>query len=64
MNTWIFIVVMIFNVGAFVGMYFNHIRHTAKALERLEANDANLFSIVNSNRDRISKMEGKLNSKR
>lgn len=60
----IFIVVIVFNFGFTAGIYFNHIRHTIKALERLEAEIAKLFTIANSNRDRISRIEGRLNNKK
>jgi len=67
MNAWplqniVFFVILIFNVGFTMGIYFNHIRHNRKALERVEENIDKLFSIANNNRDRISRIEGKLNN--
>lgn len=65
MSTWslrdiIFTGVLLFNAGFTLGIYFNHIRHNQKAIERIEENIKNLFSIANSNRNRISRIEGRL----
>jgi len=60
----IFIIVIIFNLGFSLGMYFNHIRHNNKAIEEIKTKIDQLFSIANSNRDRISRIEGRLNNKK
>jgi len=64
MRDIIFIVVIIFNLGLSAGIYFNHIRHNTKALGDLKKDISNIFSIVNSNRDRISRIEGRLNNRK
>jgi len=58
------IIVIIFNFGFSLGMYFNHIRHNNKAIEEIKTKIDQLFSIGNSNRDRISKIEGRLNNRK
>ena len=57
----IFIVVLIFNIGGFAGMYLNHSKHLNDAIKKIESNISDLFSIANSNRERVSKIEGRLN---
>jgi len=60
----IFIIVIIFNLGFSLGIYFNHIRHNNKAIDEINKKIDQLFSIANSNRDRISRIEGRLNSRK
>lgn len=69
MNNWnvrdiIYITVIVFNLGFSFGIYFNHIRHNAQAVEEIKENIKQLFSIANDNRDRISRIEGVLNNRK
>jgi len=69
MNGWhlkdiIYVALILFNAGWIVGLYINHIRHLREDIKELKEKQDQLFSIANSNRDRISKVEGRLNSKR
>ena len=63
LNEIILIILVIFNVGFTMGIYFNHIRHNKKAIENIKKDIDNLFQNVNAIRDRISRLEGKLNNK-
>ena len=63
LNEIILIILVIFNVGFTMGIYFNHIRHNKKAIEDIKKDIDNLFQNVNAIRDRISRLEGKLNNK-
>ena len=56
----IFIVVLIFNIGGFAGMYLNHSKHLNDAIKKIESNIGNLFSKVNDNSTDIAKIKGKL----
>ena len=67
MNIWPaigFVIVLIFNVGMFIGYIKNHTKHTEKAFEKVDEKLDQLFSKTNANSTAIAKLEGRLNNKK
>ncbi len=59
----IFGVVLIFNVGIFIGYLKNHSKHIDKNFEKVDEKLDQLFSKTNANSTSIAKIEGRLNNK-
>ncbi len=59
----IFGVVLVFNVGIFIGYLKNHSKHIDKNFEVVDKKLDQLFTKANANTAAIAKIEGRLNNK-